>query len=97
MMFKLKAGATPIEKANVNNLEEIIAEIKKQFSAGKKGTELAHTIQEIFSYKEGEEKPIADWDNPDEIEKQRDLVGKTFRRMGLPEEEIKQELAKIGF
>ena len=48
-------------------------------------------------YKKGEEKPFSDWDNPVEIEKQRDLMGKTFRRMGLSEEEIEEELVKMGF
>lgn len=93
----LKAGATPLEKVNVNNLQEIIFEIKKQFSAGKKGTELAQAIQKTFSYKEGDKKPIPAWENPVEIKKQREMMVNTFRRMGLSEELIESELSKMGF
>ncbi|MFA6585693.1 MAG: hypothetical protein WCS86_00845 [Candidatus Paceibacterota bacterium] len=92
-----KAGAIPLEKVNVNNLEEIISEIKKQFLTGKKGIELAHAVQNVFSYKEGEEKPVPGWENPNEVKKQKDLTRSTLRRLGLSEIDIEKELIKMGF
>ena len=51
-------------------------------------------IKDKFSYKEGEKMPVPDWENPVEVEKQKDLYRKTLKRMNLSEKEIEEELVR---
>lgn len=62
-----KAGAIPLEKANVNNHQEVKAAILEALDQGIKGQELTRTIKEKFSYQKGETRPVAQWDNPDYV------------------------------
>ncbi len=59
-----KAGAIFIEKANINNLSEISKFIQQEFAQGKSGSELGESVREHFSYKEGEQKPVMEWEDP---------------------------------
>ena len=90
----LEAGVIPLQKVNVNNIDEICIAIQKEFSKGKKGNELGQIIKEKFSYKEGEKIPIPGWNNPIEIEKQKNLYRNTLKKMNLSENEIEKELKK---
>lgn len=55
-------GAVALEKVNVNNIEEVVQAIKEEFSSGKKGNDLANTIERRFKYGDNEEKPKPEWD-----------------------------------
>jgi len=94
----LKAGAIPIEKVNINNIDRILAEIQKQFSLGKKGKELGEAIKEVFSYKKNEERPSFERESPEEIQKLRQFTKYALMRVGIKsKEEIEAELKKMGF
>lgn len=75
----LQAGAVPIEKVNVNGLTQLHIFIQSLLDKGIKGDKLKEKVRERFSYKEGEEKPLSEWETPEGIAKRRKLVEQTFR------------------
>ena len=89
-----KAGATSLQKVNVNNLEEIQKAIEDAFKEGKKGTALAEAIFEKFAYKEGEQKPVPSWENPEHIAKEEELYRNTLKRQSIHPDEIEKEIKK---
>lgn len=56
----IKAGIIPIQRVNINGIEELYNEVQKAIDEGKQGKELALTIFEEFSYKETDEFPHPD-------------------------------------
>jgi hypothetical protein len=59
-----EAGAVPLEKVNIMNHTEVKAAIQVAIDEGLSGRALAQKIGEMYSYKPGEEKPVAQWDQP---------------------------------
>lgn len=82
------AGAIPLEKVNINNIDTINAAIEEEFSKGKSGAELGEAIREKFAYREDESRPIPAWEDPVEINKQESLYRQTLKKQGLSEEQI---------
>ena len=50
-------GGIFLEKANINNEQEVIQAVQEALDKGKTGTELGEAIREQYAYKEGEERP----------------------------------------
>ena len=63
-----KAGAIRIEKLNYNNITKITQIIQEKIKEGKNGKELGQAVYDDLSYKEGEEKPIPQWDDPEKTQ-----------------------------
>ncbi|MFH1218245.1 MAG: hypothetical protein V1679_00170 [Candidatus Peregrinibacteria bacterium] len=93
----LEAGAVPIETVNVNNLAEIKTYIKLLSGAGKTGTELAELVGERFSYRSDDEKPLAEWDTPGGVAKQRQLTRLALMKAGFKGEELEEQLHRWEF
>ena len=92
--LSLEAGAIPLEKVNINNLEEIQETIQVEFAKGKKGTELGEAIRERFAYKEGEQKSLPDWEIPEKIDEQEKFYRQTLKRGNASDEEIEEIIKK---
>lgn len=90
----LNAGATPIGKYNVEDIELLIEIISRYLDQGLKGKELAEAVKNETSYKEGEAKPKAGWETPEDLARQAEMTKQTLRRMGLSEDEIDADMAR---
>lgn len=93
----LAAGAVLLQKANINHLAEVEKSIIDAIRKGKKGRELAQYIKDQYSFQPGEEVPPAEWDTREGIEKQRELTRQTFRRIGMPDDKVEEELKRWEF
>jgi|GEM_PF-3317859 len=91
------AGAFHIAKVNVNQLAEINEVIQKEFAKGLRGNELGVAVTDYFSYKEGDQIPKPDWENPTAIAQQREIYRKTLVRVGFSPEQIEETLKKWEF
>lgn len=90
-----EAGAIPLEKVNVNNLDVIYSSLQSEFAKGKRGAELGEAIREKFAYNESEPKPIPAWDDQEKIKGQEFLYRTTLKRGGnLSEVEINEIIRK---
>ncbi|MFH0820373.1 MAG: hypothetical protein V1908_01220 [Candidatus Peregrinibacteria bacterium] len=61
----LEAGAIPIEKVNVNRIEDVLSAIQDGLDAGQTGMELGETVRVKFAYGPGEKVPLAEWETPE--------------------------------
>lgn len=57
------AGAFPLQKVNIMQHEEIKTALIKALDEGKRGQELVECMRELYSFKEGEQMHIAEWDD----------------------------------
>ena len=56
------AGAIPIRKVNVNNLQEVLDFIKETSAQGLMGSDLGQAVYDHFDYKDGEKPPLSEWE-----------------------------------
>jgi len=62
------AGAIGLQKVNVKNHLEVKDTIRRALKKGLTGQELAKEIEQSYAYKEGEELPVNEWDDPNYVE-----------------------------
>lgn len=85
------AGAKPIEKVNVREVDLVKQAVRDYYEEGYRGKGLAEVVYKMFAYQEGEEKPLAEWDDPAALEKYRkEVVEPYLKRIGAhtPEDEF---------
>ncbi len=62
-----EAGALPLEKVNINAHSQIKAVITQALNEGLSGSRLLQRMRDLYSYKEDEQKPLAEWDKPEGV------------------------------
>ncbi len=79
----LEAGATPIEKVNVKEID-LVKEAVRDHGERLSGRELADYIHQMFAYQEGEEPPKPEWERPEAVERYRqEIIVPFLRRLGF--------------
>lgn len=82
-----EAGAIGLQKVNVNQHQEVKAAISEALERGLSGQELAREIEQRYAYQEGEELPLAEWDDPDSVDPPRKSVMDILRNGGFVDDE----------
>lgn len=80
------AGAFPLQKVNIMQHEEIKAALIEALNEGKKGQELVERMRELYSFKEGERMPIAEWDDPHYVPPKPKSLKDILRDSGFTDE-----------
>ena len=57
-----ESGMVGLQKANVHHVQEVLEALSTGIKEGLRGTDLANAMEERYAYKEGEEKPRAEWE-----------------------------------
>lgn len=92
-----EAGATAIEKINAKDVLELMKVIQRYLSEGLKGAALAEKVKNEFSYKPGEQKPLAEWDTPEGIAHMRESTRWAMQRSGLSGSELDEAMRQWEF
>ena len=93
----LQAGAVPIEKINAKDVGALQSFIQKCLAEGIRGAALSEKVKNEFSFKEGEAKPVPEWDTPEGIESLRQSTKWALARSGLKGEQLEEAMRKWEF